>query len=106
MQQGPVDEVSATSWHSINLVGTHLILEVQTVAQLAGGRLDSQLRIFWEIESLVALSDVNPVHDKFTGNIDLYERRYCLGLTWKDNHPVLPDNYQLSVNRFKSCLVD
>ena len=27
-----------------------------------------------------------------------------MGLTWKDNHPVLPDNYQLSVNRLKTLL--
>ena len=43
---GPVDEVSATSQHSINLVDTHFILEVQTAAQLADERLNNQLITF------------------------------------------------------------
>ena len=92
---GPVDEVSATSQYSINLVDTHLLLEVQTAAQLADESLDNQFRKFWEIESLGILPDVSPVHDKFKENTNLHEGRYCVGLTWKDNHPVLPDNYQL-----------
>ena len=71
------------------------MLEVETGAQLADESLDNQVRKFWEIESLGILPGVNPV-------INLYEGRYCVGLTWKDNHPVLPDNYQLSVNRLKS----
>ena len=72
---GPVDEVNAISQHSINLVDTHLILEVQTAAQLADECLDNRLRKFWEIESLGI--EVNPVHDKF-----LHAGRYCVGLTW------------------------
>ena len=99
---GPVDEVSAKSEYSINLVDTHLILEVQTAAQLADESLDNQLRKLWKIESLGILPDVNLVHEKFQENINLHEGRYCVGLIWKDNHPFLPDNYQLSVNRLKS----
>ena len=38
---GPVDEISATSQRSINLVDTHLMLEVQTAAQLADESLDN-----------------------------------------------------------------
>ena len=44
------------------------------------------------------------VHDKFKKNINLHEGRYCVGLTWKDNQPVLPNSYRLSVNRLKSLL--
>ena len=57
------------SQNPTNLVDTHLVLEVQTTAQLADESLDSQLRKFWEIESLGILPDVNPVYEKFKENM-------------------------------------
>ena len=37
-------------------------------------------------------------------NTNHHEESYCEGLTWKDNHPVLPDDNQLPVNRLTSLL--
>ena len=35
------------------------------------------------------------VHDEFGSSIQFVEGRYEVQLPWKDDHPALPDNYQL-----------
>ena len=68
------------------------------------GRLDEQLRSFWELESLGVLEGEQSVYEKFTDMIQFKDGRYEVSLPWKDQHPTLPDNYQLSLKRLHSLL--
>jgi len=67
-------------------------------------QLDETLRSFWELESF----GVQPLKDQIRENlihmIEFKEGRYEFSLPWKEFHPPLPDNYDLSLHRLKSLL--
>ena len=60
--------------------------------------LDSQLRSFWELEALCIQDKEKILYDDFVGSVEFQEGRYKVPLLWKEDHALLPDNYQLSVN--------
>ena len=62
-----------------------------------------ELRRFWELESL-GVPNNESVYERFAQSIRLSDKRYEVELPWKENHPVLPDNYQLSEKRLKHLL--
>ena len=62
-----------------------------------------ELRRFWELESL-GVPNNESVYERFAQSIRLNDKRYEVELPWKENHPVLPDNYQLSEKRLKHLL--
>ena len=44
------------------------------------------------------------VFTEFEKNIQFKDRRYEVSLPWKENHPLLPTNYHLSMNRLRGLL--
>ena len=52
------------------------------------------------MESLGILKYEKSVHESFTQQICMRERRYEVHLPWKESHPPLPDNYHLCRKRF------
>ena len=66
--------------------------------------LDSRLKSFWELESLGIIDPDRSVHDEFGDTICFKDGRYEVALPWKDPHPTLPDNYQLSLKRLQGLL--
>ena len=67
-------------------------------------RLESQLRSFWDIESLGIVKEGDVVLDNFEERIVFQEGRYEVPLPWKTSQPDLPDNYQLCYRRLMSLL--
>ena len=66
--------------------------------------LDNILHSFWELESL-GISDLDHnVLTEFNKNIEFKDGRYEVSLPWKESHPMLPSNYQLSLNRLHGLL--
>ena len=66
--------------------------------------LDNILRWFWELESL-GINDLDQnVLTEFEKNIQFKDGRYEVSLPWKENHPLLPTNYHLSLNRLRGLL--
>lgn len=57
--------------------------------------LDGSLQRFWELESL----GVRPrsLYEEFEERITFEKDRYEIHLPWKLPHPILPDNYELSI---------
>ena len=66
--------------------------------------LDEVLRSFWNLESLGIKSVEETVLDEFSQTIRFKDGRYQVALPWKDPHPPLPDNYELSCKRLTGLL--
>ena len=87
---------------SVNIVPSHT-LRVDSHPQAEEG-LDATLKMFWELESLgIGDGDVSALED-FDRGIVFKDGRYPVALPWKESHPVLPDNYQLSKKRLQGLL--
>lgn len=99
---GPVEGLSQT--HAVNLVSTHTL---RTDAQAALDRkqdLDESLKRFWDLETLGIREDENSVYEEFEKSVTSRDGRYEVQLPWKEPHPVLPDNYNLSQKRLTGLL--
>ena len=91
---GPIDGMPMDD-SSVYLSVYALQTDVQTVTQ----SLDSQLKMFWELESLGIANEESSVYDKFIDTIDFRNGRYEVHLPWRDEYVILPDNYDLSRKR-------
>ena len=66
--------------------------------------LDSQLKKFWDFESMGINPEMCSVYDKFEKEIIYKNNRYEIALPWKRSHPSLPDNYELALRRLNGLL--
>ena len=66
--------------------------------------LDQQVKQFWDLETLGIKENEPTVYEKFIRDIRHDGERYEVKLPFKEFHPVLPDNYQLSKRRLGSLL--
>ena len=82
-----------------------LVLKLDTLPlQCSDDTLERTLRRFWDLESLGILSEEPTLYDKFADSIRFIDNRYQVHLPWKEIHPVLPQNYELSENRLRGLL--
>ena len=81
---------------TVSLVTTHTL----RVEGVTNKELDTNLRSFWELESL-GIQDPNsdPVSDQFTSTVQMKGGRYEVCLPWREYHTPLPDNYELGRKR-------
>lgn len=90
---------------SINLVQSSHVLHLNVSSdQCNDTNLDSVLRRFWDLESLGIVSDEPSVYEKFMRGITFNNMRHEVHLPWKDEHTILPDNYELSETRLRGLL--
>ena len=66
--------------------------------------LDRRLKSFWELESFGVPNSDQSVYDKFQETVQFKNGRYEVALPWKDSHPILHDNHQLSLSRLNGLL--
>ena len=64
---------------------------------------DHQLTKFWDFES-IGIRDKETVTEAFEKNITFENGRYSVTLSFKENSPVLPDNYENTLHRFDSTV--
>ena len=64
---------------------------------------DHQLTKFWDFES-IGIRDKETVTEAFEKNITFENGRYSVTLPFKENSPVLPDNYENTLHRFDSTV--
>lgn len=86
---------------NLNFISTHA-LKVETYP--AERNLDDRLRCFWELESLGVMRDELPVHEKFVQQISFTGGRYSVALPWREDHPPLPDHFDLCRRRLFGLL--
>ena len=66
--------------------------------------LNTQLRSFWDLESLGISKTDKSVCETFSSSVKFEEGRYTVRLPWKESHPDLSSNYELSVSRLNGLL--
>ena len=99
---GPAEGL--TQRHAVNLATTHIL---RTDAQAASSQkcdLDENLKKFWDLETLGIREGECSVYEEFERSISSHDGRYEVHLPWKDPHPMLPDNYDLSQKRLTGLL--
>ena len=98
---GPTESVTSAETTVTNLIrsGTSDHLFDQTQEPLIG-----TLKRFWETESIGIKeeSEISGSSDCFNENVRFSGRRYEVQLPWKENHPTVPSDYELCVNRLRS----
>ena len=85
-----------------NLVSTHVLKSAVNPVDVTNETLDGTLKSFWELESL----GIKPrsLYEEFQEQISFKDERYEVHLPWKTPHPLLPDNYDLSMKRLDNLL--
>ena len=100
---GPVNYQVPSSSATVNLTSTH-VLKCQVSNHPDPDLLESKLERFWRLESLGIVPNESSVYDHFQQRIRYDGKRYEVNLPWKEPHPMLPDNYNLSKSRLVSLL--
>ena len=85
---------------SVNLNATH-VLRCASVPAKPLKSLETQVKRFWDLDS-VGIMETDTVHETFKETITFDDGRYTVELPFQEFHPVLPDNFQLSVARLKN----
>ena len=80
-----------------NLVTTHVLMTARKPVDITNESLDGSLWRFWEV-------GVRPrsVYEEFKESITFKNDRYEVHLPWKWPHPILPDNFELSIRRLSN----
>ncbi|XP_065060233.1 uncharacterized protein LOC135687567 [Rhopilema esculentum] len=104
---GPV-EIPSTNEHSSNIIISH-VLKTDNIVVDSDKHLINELHKFWDIESMGIKSNEqeltcseNPLEGKIHFNQKL--GKYEISLPFKEDHPVIADNYQVARKRLESLL--
>ena len=65
-------------------------------------KLNENIHRFWNLDEIGITENELSVYDKFKNDIKLVDQRYSVKLPIKEYHPMLPDNYSLSLKRLQS----
>ena len=90
---------------NLNITSTHFMkIESSTVEELHPPNLDFDVSKFWDYESLGIKSEEPPIYESFLKNLEFVQQKYQVSLPFEENHPLIPDNYSLSLQRFHSLI--
>lgn len=82
---------------SVNVITSHTLkIDSQEVQSRTDEGMDVTLQQFWDLESLGVKRDDRSTLENFDESIVFKNGCYQVRLPWKETHPALPDNYQLS----------
>ena len=98
---GPVTGLRGSS--TMSTLCSH-VLRVECTPQHDLSDLDKKLQAFWELDSMGIMPEEDSVYSRFTKSVTLQQGRYCVRLPWKEPHPLLPDNFELSKGRLFNLL--
>ena len=90
---------------NVNLTATH-VLRVDHQPALEQNKdemLDKRVNQLFDLETL-GISEANSVHESFLQNIKFDNSQYSVKLPWREHNQILPDNFELSVNRLVSTV--
>ena len=73
----------------VNLSASHVL----KIASADTSRGQDDLQKLWDLETLGIRDTETSVHDKFSNEIRFTGERYQVKLPFKDNQPMLSDNY-------------
>lgn len=82
---------------AVNL--TH-VMKVAVEVNNDDSLLNEKVGRFWDLDSVGVLSEGEVgVYERFVDEIKFNNNRYEVKLPFKESHPVIEDNYQLSIKR-------
>ncbi|KAL5490750.1 hypothetical protein EMCRGX_G015929, partial [Ephydatia muelleri] len=87
-----------------NLISAHALKLEASVLQCHDCDLDQRLKKFWDLETLGIKEGEMPAYSQFIESITFQDGRYCVQLPWKNPHPTLLDNLNLSQRRLCNLL--
>ncbi|XP_068715994.1 uncharacterized protein [Montipora foliosa] len=97
---GPTMCSTLTRSCTVNLSSTHVLkIESTEISDMK-----DDLQKFWDLETLGIKEHETPVYDKFSNDITFTGKRYQVKLPFKDNHPMLPDNYTVALRRLTTTI--
>jgi len=105
----PIARLTPLGWTCIGQPNSHLG-SAQTnytyTCLTASNELNNLIRRFWDVEEFSSTELVKP-EDKIanatvTESLTFADGHYCIGMPWKDNKPVLPDNYTMALRRLQN----
>ena len=67
-------------------------------------KLNETLKTFWELESIGIAEKQKSVYDKFEDQIKFENNRYVVNLPFKEDHPLIEDNFNLNMNRLENLM--
>ena len=88
---------------AVNVITAHT-LKIDSQDVKADDEMDVTLQQFWDLESFGVKSDEGSTLENFDESISFKDSRYQVCLPWKEPHPTLPDNYELSKKRLLALL--
>ena len=101
---GPVKGAPPDLRSSINIASTHVLRCSTQHSNPSEAAIESNLKRFWELESLGINPVEQSVYEKFLSTVTHRDGRYEVHLPWKYSQVTIPDNYQLSLKRLESLL--
>ena len=66
-----------------------------------GNYLSEKIDRFWDLDTIGIKENETSVYYKFSSDIKFENKRYLVFLLFKQNRPLLPDNYQLTLTCLK-----
>ena len=95
--RGPFDVSHCKESCSMNLAITH-VLRV-TVWSKEKHPLSGKIERFWNLDTIGIVEKERSVHEKFLDDISFHDNQYEVRLPFKEDNPVIEDNYELCKKR-------
>jgi hypothetical protein len=98
---GSISTTKKQKLSNVNFVSAHVV-------KIAGNyqkkpAAEELLHQLWDIES-IGIRDKETVHESFLKNVTFEDGRYSVSLPLKEQHELLPDNYNLSLARLNTLV--
>ena len=74
---------------------------VMKIVRNQDNSLSEKIDKLWDLDTIGVKENETSVYDRFISDIKFENSRYSVSLPFKENRLILPDNYQLSLNRLK-----
>ena len=97
---GTVENLPREKLSSIQFSSTHVL---RTESRVVDDTLHGDLDRLWDLDS-VGIRDKDTVLEAFEKNLSFKDGKYLVHLPWKEQHGLLPDNFENCVARLSSQL--
>ena len=81
----------------VDITPTHAMLVCFDEDELLSKRVEQ----FWDLDTVGITENESTVYEKFLSEVKFVNCRYEVRLPFKEDHPLIEDNYMLSLNRLK-----
>ena len=94
---GPFKNKNNVHESNISLVSSTDVMQI--AREINEDQMLHNLNKFWNLDSIGIKDNEQSVYEKFESNIKFKNQRYVVKLPVKENHPFLPDNYNVTLKR-------